>query len=87
MQSLPEIVLVDGAHSPHLGHLCSNADELETDVRTRLDGQSLVISELRRCGVGIVDACLGDGLVRQCQFLLAHHATSSNLAVYLRGWT
>lgn len=63
---LPEVVLVDGANSPHLGHFSPNTDELETNVGTGFDGQALVVGELRWCGVCVVDTVLGDGLDGYC---------------------
>lgn len=67
--NIPKIILVDGTNSPHLGNLGPYTDKLQADVGAGLDGQALVVGELRWGGVGVVDAVLGDGLgkVTQCQ--------------------
>lgn len=59
---VPQVVLVHGTHGPHIGHLGSQSNELEPDVGAGLDSQALMVCELGRCGVGIVDTVLGNGL-------------------------
>lgn len=66
----PEIVLIDGPHSPHLGDFGSNTNELETNVSAGLNGQALMVSELRWCGIRVIDTGLGDGLVYSCQSII-----------------
>lgn len=83
---VPKIIFIDGANSPHFGDFSSNTNELQTNVGPRLDGQPLVVSELRGSCVGVVDTCLGDGLEEDMSASAATILTadlSSSLSTYV----
>lgn len=65
--NIPKVIFIDGSDSPHFGDFSTNTNKLETDMCARFNSQALMISELRWCGIGIIDTCLWDGLKGYCQ--------------------
>lgn len=78
--SLPQIVFLDAANSPHLSDLITGADNFTSHMCARLDHGVLVIRVLRRRSIGVVFDVPGNQLQMDCSTLvllrlfLFHHS-------------
>lgn len=79
----PKIILINRSNSPHLGDFSSNTNKLETNVGAGFNGQPLMVSKLRRRGVGVVDTGLGDGLGNFCQSTNIRHEIHHRCSIFL----